>query len=106
MIALVNQLTIVPFQSHELIVEVHDTRVSQFWRNRWSYGASSDPRLPLGRAMEEMGRSLKLHHGHILIPAIPAVPDVKVGDFLPMLEFPSMDDLANWKGCTLKVVKK
>ena len=76
MIASIRQIIMEPFQRFSIVVEVADGDRSQIYRHDWSYAEGlsrigindeGDPRRAMGKALEELGRSLQNGHGHDLV---------------------------------------
>ena len=76
MIAHVRMTTTDPWKKYAIIIEIVDGDRTQIYRHDWSYADSQyrhgiddegDPRRPMGKALEELGRSLQAGHGHDLI---------------------------------------
>ncbi len=75
MIATIRQVIIEPYKEYDIVVEVADGEEYQIYRCHWELGYSrsilgiddkGDPRRAMGQALEELGRSLQLGHGHKL----------------------------------------
>lgn len=65
-----------PYTKYAILVEITEGDDSQRYRVEWQYGESEyrhgiddegDPRRAMGKALEELGRSLQLGHGHPLV---------------------------------------
>jgi hypothetical protein len=73
----IRQIAVEPFQVYDIIVEVTDGDDYQIYRQQWRYveggtiltgeGDGGDPRRAIGKALQELGRSLELSHGHKLV---------------------------------------
>ncbi len=61
-------IIIKPFEVFDIIVEVTDGDDYQIYRVQWrNDNDNDDPRRALGKALQELGRSLELSHGHKLV---------------------------------------
>jgi len=76
MLASLKQIMVEPFKEYAIIVEVRSRSKYQIYRVGWSCSDGQslfaendhgDPRRTLGRALQDLGRSLEISHGHPLI---------------------------------------
>lgn len=72
----IRMVTMDPWKSYEIVVEITDGDESQIYRREWSYADGEgrygvddegDPRRAMGQALEELGCSLQNGHGHPLV---------------------------------------
>lgn len=75
----IRTVIIEPWEVFDVIVEVTEGDVSQVYRVQWRYTESEaycskftecdggDPRRALGKALQELGRSLEISHGYELV---------------------------------------
>lgn len=78
MIASIRQIITEPWVAYAIVVEVADGDRSQIYRCDYRLGVSEyrhgiddegDPRRAMGKALEELGRSLQLGYTHPLVDA-------------------------------------
>lgn len=76
MIATIRQIVKEPYKDYIILVEVAHGDESQIYRREWSYADSlsrlgiddkGDPRRAMGKALEELGRSLQNGHSFPLV---------------------------------------
>ena len=76
----IRTVIIEPFEVFDVIVEIADGDDYQIYRVQWRYTESEaycrdsdggDPRRALGKALQELGRSLEMSHGQKLFHLIP-----------------------------------